>query len=238
MGRLFNEKEVNKILRKASASQSGEADGITLEQLKQVGSELGFDPNQIELAARDLGGEPQSRGGFLQGRVVLDRTLDVPIGPEDWLGMVAAAQRHYKKEGAVTQRSSNYDWVASDSEGGSSLTLTVMNREGRSRIQVESGQWFGPLFTVLFGTVFGFVFSSVAFKQGYHWAPFAICAGFALGMFLLLRVLRASHVNSVSLLMDRLTAEVDTEVRAGSSPLGLAAPVTPHLGVPIEPRIG
>ncbi len=127
-------------------------------------------------------------------------------------------QRFYKKEGAVTQRSSNFDWVATDSEGGSSLALTVINRGGRWRIRVESSQWMSFIFTLVFGGMLALVISLPSYKHGYHWAAFVVCTGIALGMLTVFRSLRSSHVQSVSLLMDRLTSKVDTELHVESRP--------------------
>jgi hypothetical protein len=210
--RLFSEMEVSEILKRASSSRTrqelSDADGISLEELQKVGSELGFDPRHIALAAQELGTTAPSQRGILSGRSILDQTVEGAVSAEDWLGMVAAIQRYHKSSGAVTQRGANYDWTGSDDEG--SLAVTVMVRNGRTRIRVESNRWLLPFMAAVFCTVFAFVFSSAMMKQGSPIAVVPICGFFAALLFGLVRMFRQHHLQTISGLMDRLVNEVQS----------------------------
>ncbi len=212
-GRLFNEKEVSEILKRASASRAdgnvSDSGGISLEELQQVGVELGFDPSQIELAAREIGTTPPTRGSIFNPRMVLDRTVDGEVSADDWLGMVAVIQRYHKNSGAITQRGANYDWAGSE-EGGS-LALTVNVRHGRSRIRIESNRWMGILMACVFWPALGFVFSSVLLKHGNPLGAALVVCAFTALWYGLLRFFRQSHVENVSSLLNRLIDEIDSK---------------------------
>ena len=223
-GRLFNEKEVREILKRASSARPGEdladSGGISLEELQQIGSELGFSPDHIELAARQLGAAAPQRAGFLGGRIVLDRTVEGEVSAEDWLGMVAVMQRYHKNSGAITQRGSNFDWAGSSEEGGS-LAVTVNVRDGRSRIRVESNRWMGIGMASIFCPVFAFVFSLSLAKHGQPLIAVPVWLFFGALWFGLLHFFRQTHAQSVSGLLERL---VD-EVQAGTTTHPLASPI-------------
>jgi hypothetical protein len=206
-GRLFNEKEVSEILKRASASEPGSATGISLEELQQIGAELGFDPAHIQLAAQQLAPATPSRSGFLNGRVILDRTVEGEVSPDDWQGMVGVIQRFHKGTGAITQRGANYDWAASSDEGGS-LAVTVTVRNGRSRIRLESGQWMGILMATIFCPTFALVFSLSLAKHSGAWMAVPICLFFGALLVGLVRTFRQHHLQSVAGLLERLADEV------------------------------
>ncbi len=224
--RLFNEKQVREILTRASASQSADADGISLEELQRVAAELGLDPHEIQRAAEGVGNESRSPMRILDGRVYLDQTVEGEASPEVWQGMVALVQRHYKKPGTVSQRGSNYDWVASE-EGGS-LTLSLTAKNGKSRIRLESSSWMGLFFVAVFCPVLTLAFSLSAIKHGYASLAIGLCLFGAALMFTLVRSFRSNHVQSVRGLMDRLVAEVESGDLAQSlgSASGLSARTT------------
>jgi hypothetical protein len=214
-GRLFNEKEVREILKRASSVQPGEdladSGGISLQELQQIGSELGLSPDHIEFAARQLGTAAPQRAGFLGGRIVLDRTVEGEVSAEDWLGMVAVMQRHHKNSGASTQRGSNYDWVGSSAESGGSLALTVNVRDGRSRIRLESNEWLGICLVSVFCPIFALLFSLSLAKHSQPLIALPVCLFFGALWFGLLHFFRQTHAQSVSGLLERLVDEVQSQ---------------------------
>jgi hypothetical protein len=229
-GRLFNEKEVSEILKIASSTRSradgGDPAGITLEELQQVGTELGFDPHHIELAAQQLGPRSSSRKTPFNPRVVLDRTVDGEMSQNDWLGMVAAIQRFYKSSGAVTQRPNSFDWAGSE-EGGS-LAVTVKVSHGRSRIVVESNRWVGLMMIGLFGAALTLAFSLSLIRHGRAAETVPVCLLMATIMTFAAHHLRQNHLQSASRLMKRLSDEVQptNDVRQTETATSVALPAT------------
>jgi len=226
--RLFNEKEVREILKKASSIRSSgggiNSDGISLEELKQTGGELGLDPAHIELAAQQLGSEPASGGGFFGARMVLDRTIEGEVTPDDWLGMVAVLQRHHKGAGAVTQRGFSYDWAGSDE--GASMAVTVNAKNGRSRIRLESNRWMGVMMASVFCPVFCVVFSFVVHKNVGTYAVPLVWLLFATLYYSFIRFYRQHHAESVASLMERMVSEVGTknsDLNIEEAPVRIAA---------------
>ncbi|MDR3692228.1 MAG: hypothetical protein P4L46_22795 [Fimbriimonas sp.] len=213
-GRLYNEKEVSEILRRASSSRLGgdpsDSGGISLGELKEIGAELGLDPEQISLAAQEMKSDSAARSGPFGARIVLDRTMDGEVSTDDWLGMVAVMQRFHKDSGAVTQRGMNYDWAGS--EEGASLALTVKSSKGRSRIRLESNRWMGVVMASVFCSVFALVFSVTLAKHGHAIASPLVVLAFGALYFGFIRFFRKSHAESVCDLMDRLADEVQSEV--------------------------
>ncbi len=208
--RLFNEKEVREILKRTSAIQSSSSlsdkGGISLAELLQTGSELGFDPVHIELAAKQLGAKSPSRSGLFGARIVLDQTFEAEVTPDDWLGMVGVIQRYHKDAGVVAQRGSNYDWAGS--EEGASLAITVNVRNGQSRIRVESNRWMGVLMASIFFPLFTFIFTKRTFVGGHSLVALLILAVSSALFLFVIRQFRLNHVHSVTGLMERLVDEV------------------------------
>ncbi len=141
--RLYNENEIGSILKRATElstkNESQANSGLSIEELKQLGTEAGLDPALIAAAARELM-LPESRdrdkkfwGGPLSysREVVLERELD----PEDWEAMLPIIRRYFGDAGVVATRGKTFEWTHS---GASNVKghISVREVDGQSIMSV------------------------------------------------------------------------------------------------------
>jgi len=132
--RLYNENEIGSILKRATElstkNESQTSTGLSIEELKQLGTEAGLDPALIAAAARELM-LPESRdrgkkfwGGPLSysSEIVLDRE----IGAADWEAMLPIIRRHFGDPGVVATRGNTFEWTHS---GASNVKGHISIRE-------------------------------------------------------------------------------------------------------------
>jgi hypothetical protein len=179
-GRRFNEKEVARIIKRASELQEEEApaessNGMSLAELEQVAREAGLDPALVRRAATDLdtrvSDQQPSRLVGAPTTLRLERTIDGELPPEEFESMVLQIQRAVGQVGTATTIGRTFQWTAYgvDRRRVSTRTvqLTVTPRDGRTTIRIEEP--LGQLAGGLFGGVtagLGGMLSSVAYGVG------------------------------------------------------------------------
>lgn len=140
--RRFSEDEVALILRKAtetsvSSPSGGTAEGLTLEDLKGIGREVGIDPAAIEAAARHVAvTRVQGTGGFFGVSLAprYEATLNGEIPPEKLSEAVAAVRRAMGRQGVVHAEFGGLEWHARDMFGGRYVSLQPSG--GRTHVRV------------------------------------------------------------------------------------------------------
>lgn len=134
-GRHFDEEEVAEILAEATSVPSGSpvalsSSGVTLGELREIGKEVGIDPERIESAARALmrrDASPVPAAMFLGAPRSLQRTLRVPRPPtdEEWRRVVTELRATFGARGTEDATGSLHSWrhgdfqltIEPDSEG-------------------------------------------------------------------------------------------------------------------------
>jgi len=140
--RRFNEDEVALILRKATetgafAAQGRDADGLTLEELKSIGREVGIDAKAIEAAARHVAvARVQGSGGFFGMSVAprYEATIPGEIPREKLSDVVAAVRRAMGRQGVVREEFGGLEWQARDALGGRYVSLQPA--DGKTHVRV------------------------------------------------------------------------------------------------------
>lgn len=156
--RRYTEEEVAHILQQAV--QGGEATGLTLRQLEDIGREVGITPEAIRAAAlRSTTMHGPQSGLFGAPSVVQhERHLAGALRPDQREGVVLAIRRAMGRHGIVTQTADGVEWKARDSVGGRYVTVTtsgdktVVRGLGNFRDMVAFAAG-GVAFVTIFGTL-------------------------------------------------------------------------------------
>ncbi|HEV7993277.1 MAG TPA: hypothetical protein VGP25_15745 [Gemmatimonadaceae bacterium] len=168
--RRFSEKEVAKIIKRASELQEEEApaestNGMSLVELEQVAREAGLDPALVRRAATDLDTRvtDQKPSPFVGAptRLRLERTIDGELPADEFEPMVLEMQRIVGQVGSASTIGRTLQWTAYgvDRRRVSTRTVQVIitPRNGRTTIRIEEPltQLAGGLFGGLMGGMGG-----------------------------------------------------------------------------------
>ena len=123
--RRYTEEEVARILKESA--QGGEATGLTLRQLEEIGREVGIAPEAIRAAAARAGGNPGSRSGLFGAPATTEQERHMPgsVRPDQHEGLLLAIRRAMGRHGVVTQSDSGVEWKARDAVGGRYVTVST-----------------------------------------------------------------------------------------------------------------
>ena len=141
--RVYNEKEIQALLRQAAALQAARRDfttGLTLEEIRRVAEDAGIDPHFVEQAAL---GAPlprrEQKGGFWGGAYKLEaeRVVGHEVDAEEWGEMVHEIRRAFGTTGDVREVGRGFEWLYGYPQYGSSYIyghVSVTPRRGRTRL--------------------------------------------------------------------------------------------------------
>ncbi len=141
--RTFSEEEVDEILRKAVEGDAPIApsgsDGMSLTELKDIGVEVGIDPQRIEDAAHSLTRPPEIQSNALVGGpTALDYEVRVPGEiPANRVGeVVALIRRITGKPGTLSELHGMLEWRTEGEIG--SRWITVSPHDGHTTIRASA----------------------------------------------------------------------------------------------------
>lgn len=146
--KLYDSKEVRAILKIAaensSSDEPGKQMGLTIDELRQLASEVGIDPEQITVAAAEI----EANTGMLQRSIwggPFSYSTQVMVQNEitvgQWEEMLLSIREFFKSTGKVTTRHSVYEW-SSPWDTSNSAQVTALKGNGSTKINVN---WNGPL---------------------------------------------------------------------------------------------
>ncbi|MBO6793580.1 MAG: hypothetical protein JJ895_06700 [Balneolaceae bacterium] len=111
--RLYTEKEISKILKRAGEIQASEREkvtmGLSLEELQQLAEEVGLEPDIIANVAETIDIEPENEDeGFLSSlmmptKIDVEHVIQGEISEDEWPEVVAMMERHSGKAGISSQ---------------------------------------------------------------------------------------------------------------------------------------
>lgn len=211
--RRYSDDEVALILRKATeagapSGGSRDRDGVTLEELKEIGGEVGIGPSAIDAAARHVAMvRIQEKGGLLGASPVPRYEVTVPgrTSLEKLRDAVAVVRRALRRQGIVRPEFEGLEWQARDMFGGRYVSLQPGS--GGTHIRVFGNFRDGVfLWAVLAGVPTGAVASAIvgsALKAlglgvalGWAVLPVGIAAG-ALGARFMLKRLTSRETRAL-----------------------------------------
>jgi hypothetical protein len=144
--RVYTDKEISAVLKRAAelhrTQRPTETSGLSLEELEQIGAEVGIDPDLVRAAARELDthepGKPSDTGFQWLGAptsVDLERIVEGRITEAQWEEAVGEIQRSFGAAGETSQTGRTKEWVLRD-QTGERAHVTVSPVGPQSRIRV------------------------------------------------------------------------------------------------------
>lgn len=193
--RLYDEKEVTRLLKRATEMQREESrwptpgGGLSLPELESIAGEAGIDASYLRRAAAELdtAAGPEGLGSRLAGeQTTLTREMVIPGELPDWgfERLVSVIQLVSRDHGHPSLLGRSLTWQGETLNKTRSLQVLVSVRRGETFIRVE--ERLGQLAGAVFGISLGAVGSSLGFGVG---LPIALAvfgsgvlaAGFPLG---------------------------------------------------------
>jgi len=146
--RLYDEKEVGKILKRATDLQredpvrANPAGGFSLEELEEIAAEAGIDPQHLRRAAAELdtgGSDVEGWEHLLGEKVTLVRQAVVPgeLGEEGFERLVPAIQILASEHGQPSLLGRTLTWHSETQSKSRSLQIVVSVRGGETHIRGE-----------------------------------------------------------------------------------------------------
>ena len=235
-GRRFNEKEVAAIIKRASELQQVEttsepSGGMSLAELEQIAREAGLDPALVRRAASDLDTRVTDRepSAFFGAPtvLVLERTIDGEVSPEEYESLVLEIQRELGGVGSASTLGRSLVWTMTGADRRPATTrtvqVTITPRNGRTTIRMEEPlrQFAGGLFGTLMGGLGGGV-GSIAMGIGmgtFESAPVAagLIGAVIGGSYLLARTIFGRTVRSRGDRLQRLMSRLAERVASTSA---------------------
>lgn len=146
--KLYNSKEVRAILKIAAENSTvDEPDtqmGLSIDELRQLASEVGIEPKQITRAAAEIEANSIRNkhtfwgGPFSYNKQVLVES-EITVG--QWEEMLQTIRDFFQSSGKVTSRESVLEW-SSPWDTSNSAQVTALKNNGKTKISVN---WNGPL---------------------------------------------------------------------------------------------
>lgn len=186
--RRFDEREIALIFEQASADQqrstgtdAEESDGLSLDQLHEIGRDVGISADQITRAAQRVErGElvPASEQKWMGLPVGVAHTVDFdqPVSETEWARLVITLRDTFGAQGTVESQGPFREWrngnlraVLEPTNSGHRLRLST--RKGNARAQIVIAGVYLPL-AALFGTL-----AATGVMTSYAGAPAAIMFG-------------------------------------------------------------
>ena len=175
--RLYTEKDVSTLLRRAAELQSqaegGPASGLTLAELKSIAAESGIDPKFVEQAALSSGQVEKREGRYYfwggPSKILSERTAAGELPEEAWPDLVAALQDGFGQTGETSQVGRGFEWRYGYM-GTTLHSATVTTRKGKTTLRVRRSLeneaaviWMLP---VMFAILFALLFNLIGIKEG------------------------------------------------------------------------
>lgn len=159
--RLYDEKEVGKLLKRATEIQREEpvraatSGGLSLHELQEIAAEAGIDPRHLQRAAMEMDSgdlEPSFWARFLGEPPTVTIRASVPgeMPVSEFEGLVPVIQQATRVAGQPSLLGRTLTWHAEIGFGrrDRSINVTVATRDGETHIQAE--ERLGPVALAMF----------------------------------------------------------------------------------------
>lgn len=146
--RLYDEKEVGKLLKRATELQREDGirgragGGMSLAELEEIGAEAGIDPAFLrraaaELASGDVDPTLWEQVAGEQMTLVREAVLPGELPPEGFERVVAAIQQSSREHGQPSLLGRTLTWQAETASKARTIQVTVSVRTGETHVRVE-----------------------------------------------------------------------------------------------------
>lgn len=140
--RVYDEEEIGRILKRAGELSRIESPdptvGLTLDEVKELGTEFGIDPALIARAAMESGrdGLREDEFNIFGGPMSVSReiVLEMEVDDAEWEEMLVHIREEFADPGTVSVRNGTYEWTGQDKK--SKAHVTVRHQDERSYLSV------------------------------------------------------------------------------------------------------
>lgn len=164
--RKFSDQEVREILKRAVERAPSRAlvkhEGLSLAELKAIGSEVGIDPSRVEDAARAVALKGVNRQNRFLGApttVNLERKVEGTFDPENTPEVLTTIRRVMGQQGEAAEIRGSLEWSAKGDSG--ERFVTVSSRDGVTSIQASANLSNAAVLTFVPGGVLALVASFI-----------------------------------------------------------------------------
>jgi len=169
--RLYGEKEIGKILKRATELQHKEpsapsAGSMSLQELEDIAAEAGIDPTYLRRAALEIDTgamELSTWAKFLGEELLLVSEITIPgeLRDDGFERIVEVIQRGTREHGQPSLLGRTMTWRAETPNKTRTIQITVNSRDGQTSVRLEENltQFAGGLFG---GTIAGHAEINVA----------------------------------------------------------------------------
>jgi hypothetical protein len=168
--RKFTDREVREILKKAVEKAPAHAlargDGLSLAELKEIGSEVGIDPARLDEAARDLVSEGSKRPNPVIGAPLIlnfERRVEGEIDPDDAPQVLALIRRTMGQQGEASEIRGSLEWSVKGESGERFVTLT--SKDGSTTVSGSANLTSAAVLTYVPPGLVGVISSAIGFTQ-------------------------------------------------------------------------
>jgi hypothetical protein len=144
--RLYDEKEIGRILKRATELQHAEPSapgaGVTLAELEEIAAEAGIDPRYLRRAALEVEGGRTDASVWARVAgddlmLVRDLTLQGELDEDGFERIVAAIQTGAREHGHPILLGRTLTWRAETPTKTRTMQIVVTSRDGQTRIRLE-----------------------------------------------------------------------------------------------------
>lgn len=165
--RTFTDEEVHEILKRAVAEGPSKdlvgRDGVSLAELKAIGSEVGIDTARLEDAARSLMLNDSATPSRLLGgptSLGFERTVAGEFSSDDVPEIFAAIRKAMGVQGEIQEIHGALEWSATGDS--SERYVAVSSRDGKTTVRASGNLMNGAVLTYSAAGVMGFLASMVS----------------------------------------------------------------------------
>ena len=174
--RLYTEKEISEILKRAGKVQAAQSEkvtmGLSLEEIQHIAEEVGLEPDIVASVANEIDIEPeQEEEGFISSLLIptkidIEQIIPGELSEEEWPEIVSMIERKVGKSGASSQIGRMMEWK---SDGNHSIhKFSMIPGDNQTKVIYQSTftnlvlSWTLPILINV--AVWAFIAAMIAFS--------------------------------------------------------------------------
>ncbi len=224
--RRYNEKEVGRIIKRATDLQESEGRanlldrGASIGDIEQIAAEVGVDPRYIRRAVLEIdrGDDRAEEKSLLAGSVPveIERVIEGEVTDEQWEMIVQEIRRAQGQLGEIGKLGNSLEWTHKR-EDATHTQVTLSPRDGQTKIQInynsEGGAYVSYLVTFLVSALMSLVLMKVLKLSPLIEWPAAIAL--ITSLHLLVRIAWGIFSRSQKLKLTKLANRIETIIAEG-----------------------
>jgi len=198
--RLYTEKEISSLLKRAGELQSEqnleETSGLTLNEIQQIASDVGLDPRLIAQAASELsstrGLGEDARSPFIKKTFEIERVIPGEFSEDEWGDISSDIGSAFSLVGASSRVGKTYEWTYSARHSNIQVKLTP--GRGQTKVRIQGNYSRTPFSFLFFRLFFSLFYGVIAFLMASDGNSLPLAASLAIGLGVCGTLYAAMHI--------------------------------------------